>query len=180
MGVTNPNETNIGDLPIPTSTYHLTFPSPMNQRGFWLYFWKIQYQDRELLYVGRTGDNSSANAASPINRIGQHLDTNEKSNPLRTHLQKLDIQPEDCTDFELIAFGPIFEEDKAWSKHLPLRDIMAALEMKLAESLAVDHTVMNEVKSKMKLDTMLWEQVRKAFANHFSDLRTTADNQPHG
>ena len=55
------------------SIHELTFPGPMTKRGFWLYVWRIQSPEGELLYVGRTGDSSSAHAASPIERMGQHL-----------------------------------------------------------------------------------------------------------
>ena len=47
---------------------------------------------------------------------------------------------------------------------------MAALEKKLADSLRVNHTVLNKVNSNMKLDNQRWEQVREAFAKDFSDL----------
>ena len=150
--------------------HRLTFSGPMNQRGFWLYVWKIQSPNGELLYVGRTGDNSSANAASPIKRMGQYLDSKDLGNNLRQHLRKKDIEPEDCDQFELVAYGPIFPEEEKWEKHVPPRDIMAALEKKLADSLRVNHTVLNKVNSNMKLDNQRWEQVREAFAKDFSDL----------
>ena len=56
---------------MPASTYTLTFPGAMNARGFWLYVWRIESPKGELLYVGCTGDSASANAASPIKRLGQ-------------------------------------------------------------------------------------------------------------
>ena len=162
------------------SIHQLTFPGPMTQRGFWLYVWRIQYPQGELLYVGRTGDNASPNAASPIKRMGQHLDAKNLGNALRRHLRHQDIEPEDCDHFELIAYGPMFPEETTWTEHIPPRDIMAALEKKLADSLEANHTVMNKVYAKKKLDAKRWEQVREAFAEHFQDLRTTADNQSSG
>lgn len=45
---------------------------------------------------GRTGDNSSPNAQSPFNRMGQHLGFAKNSSALRTHLGKHGYEPEDC------------------------------------------------------------------------------------
>ncbi len=56
------------------NSYAMTFDGSLLERGFWLYVWDIRQNDDRYLYVGRTGDSSSANAASPFNRIGQHLD----------------------------------------------------------------------------------------------------------
>ena len=152
----------------------------MNQRGFWLYVWKIQTPKGELLYVGRTGDNASPNAASPIGRMGHHLDAKNLGNTLRHHLQHNETNPEECGQFELIAYGPIFPEEDTWEKHVPLRDIMAALEKKLSDSLHVNHTVLNKVDSKKRLDAHRWEQFREAIAAHFRDLQTATDKQPPG
>ena len=46
------------------STHTLTLPGAMIERGFWLYVWRIKSPVGKLLYVGRTGDNSSPNAAA--------------------------------------------------------------------------------------------------------------------
>ena len=43
---------------MPPSINKLTFDGPMNERGFWLYVWKIHHPEKgDLLYVGRTGDS---------------------------------------------------------------------------------------------------------------------------
>ena len=59
---------------------------------------------------------ASAKAASPIKRMGQHLDAKNLGNALLRHPQKKDINPEDCDHFKLIAHGPILpEEDTGWT-----------------------------------------------------------------
>ncbi len=56
---------------MPASTYSLTMPGAMLERGFWLYVWRIASPIGELLYVGRTGDSASPNASPPFMRMGQ-------------------------------------------------------------------------------------------------------------
>ena len=96
---------------MPPSINKLTFDGPMNERGFWLYVWKIHHPEKgDLLYVGRTGDSSSPNAASPIKRMGQHLDPKSKGNMLHRKLKKRCIEPVSCPNFELVSYGPLFAE----------------------------------------------------------------------
>jgi len=113
----------------------MEFSGKLLKRGFWLYIWDIKGDERHL-YVGRTGDSSSPNASSPFRRIGQHLDTslNAKGNALGRRLKEAGIDPESCT-FEMIAIGPIFDEQSSLKKHYPLRDKTAALERALADEL---------------------------------------------
>jgi len=92
-------------------TFKLKLPGQMLHRGFWLYVWRVVAPDeRELLYVGRTGDNSSPNASPAYIRMGQHLGSVKTQNALRRHLTKRGISPEECAEFDLVAHGPIFPE----------------------------------------------------------------------
>ena len=153
------------------ATYVLTFPGAINQRGFWLYVWRIKTPKGEWLYVGRTGDSSSANASSPIKRMGQHLDPKSKGNALYRHLQGRGVEPESCTEFKMIACGPWFPEEKDFCLHKKPRDTVAALEKRLADTLrSVGYDVLNTVDSTKELDNNLWHEVRKAFAAHFDKL----------
>lgn len=110
------------------NSYEMTFVGSLLERGFWLYVWDIRQKENRYLYVGRTGDSSSANAASPFNRIGQHLDfrTNAKGNALGRQLRNIDVQPSQCT-FEMLAIGPIFPEQATFELHKPIRDTVGAL-----------------------------------------------------
>ena len=156
---------------MPAPTHTLTLPGAMIQRGFWLYVWRIASPDGELLYVGRTGDSSSSNAAAPFARMGQHLGSNERQNMVRRHLERRGVAPEACTSFELIAHGPIFDEAQDWATHKERRDVVAALEKALADGLKVSgYEVLNEVKDRHDLDSHLWSVVREAFAPHFPNL----------
>jgi hypothetical protein len=169
-------------------THKLTLPPSMLQRGFWLYAWRVVAPDgQELVYVGRTGDNSSPNASPAYIRMGQHLGSAVTQNALRRHLVKRGIPPEACLSFDLIAHGPIYpevekpenfsHEDKQlrkqlMEKHIPLRDIVGAMEKQLAVDLkAAGYTLLNTVKWRHKIDRDLWSPVRAEFAEHFPRLK---------
>ena len=114
----------------------MEFTGKLLKRGFWLYIWDIKEDASRHLYVGRTGDSSSPNASSPFRRIGQHLDVslNAKGNALGKQLKKAGLDAERCT-FEMIAIGPLFDEQQTMGQHIPLRDKTAALERAVADEL---------------------------------------------
>ncbi len=156
---------------MPAKTHTMTFDGPLTQRGFWLYVWTITSEKGEaFLYVGRTGDESSVNASSPFARIGQHLGI-KKGNSIREHLNIKRVKPETCTEFKMIAYGPLFPEINEWSKHKIKRDKVAPLEKALACALkSAGYDVMNTVHCKRELDLGLWERVSEAFTEHFPNL----------
>ena len=114
----------------------MSFPGEVLRRGFWLYIWKIQFENTPHFYVGRTGDSSSANASSPFNRIGRHLDfrENAKGNSLAKRLLESSIDPY-RSSFKMLALGPFFDEVKEFEEHKTLRDYMATLEFEIARTL---------------------------------------------
>ncbi len=166
------------------STWKMTLPGPMLQRGFWLYVWQVETPKGEMLYVGRTGDNSSPHATAPYTRMGQHLGFQKTQNALRKQLNKRDIDPEECSAFHLVSHGPIYPEIKKpegadrkvlMEKHIPLRNLVGAMEKALAEELAAaGYDVMNEVKWSHPHDEAVWTAVREAFTEHFPKLRNAA------
>lgn len=170
--------------PMEPATHTLTLPGAMLRRGFWLYVWRVVTRSgQELLYVGRTGDNSSPHATAPYIRMGQHLGYSDVQNALRKHLRRRELEPEDCASFEFIAHGPIHPEidrrtgERAdWmATHMPIRDQVGAMEKALAEELsAAGYDVLNTVKWKPPLDPEAWAPVRAAFTEHFSRLGSTA------
>ncbi len=126
--------------------YAMSFDGALLARGFWLYVWRITNDDRNVLYVGRTGDSSSPNASSPFKRIGQHLDAgpNAKGNALARQLNRAGLTPEACT-FEMVAVGPLFPEQEDMEQHRAVRDSAAALERALADHLrAAGHRVLGD------------------------------------
>jgi hypothetical protein len=170
-------------------TYKLMLPAEMLQRGFWLYAWRVLGPaGEELVYVGRTGDNSSPNASPAYIRMGQHLGSAETQNALRKHLRNRNIAPEKCQSFEIVTHGPIYpevdkpenfsHEDKLlrlalMEKHRPLRDIVGAMEKQLALDLkAAGYEVMNTVKWSHDVEPELWKPIRAAFAQHFPRLKS--------
>ena len=118
------------------NSYQMSFNGQVLERGFWLYIWKIEFGKKLYLYVGRTGDSSSANASSPFNRIGQHLDfrKNAKGNSLAKRLLEANINPKIC-EFTMLALGPLFKEQPTFEEHKPFRDRMAILESEIAKFL---------------------------------------------
>jgi hypothetical protein len=163
----------------------------MLRRGFWLYVWRVTTANkRELLYVGRTGDNSSPNASPPYIRMGQHLGSMKSQNALRSHLIKRGIEPEECGAFDFVAHGPIYPEilkpdDSDCSiemqrltlmkLHKPLRNIVGAMEKRLAAELsAAGYTVMNTVKWPYDIERIDWLPIRQAFAEDFPQLKAIA------
>src|SRR5438552_4029269 len=117
--------------------HNVYLPGPMLERGFWLYVWKANTPVGPLLYVGRTGDNSSPFATPPYQRMGQHLGHQPTQNALRKHLKLREIEAEHCQSFQLTCFGPLFEQQLDMDAHKGPRDIVAALEKKLADSLTL-------------------------------------------
>lgn len=153
--------------------HELRFEGGILQRGFWLYVWEVRpSQGEALYYVGRTGDSSSTKAQSPFNRMGQHLGFAQNSSMLRGHLVARGIQPERCM-FRLVALGPLEAESVAEGRfeHDARRDVLAAMEKALAETLAAAGClVMNTVTSRKDLDATRFAEVRAAFARAFPAL----------
>lgn len=116
--------------------YSIKFDGRVLQRGFWLYVIDIRAPQGRRLYVGRTGDSSSAKAGSPFSRICQHLDDrpNAKGNALARNLRGAGVEPSTCT-MEMTAIGPVFPEERDFALHKPVRDQVAALEHGLAAAL---------------------------------------------
>src|SRR5437667_46456 len=151
------------------ATYSMRFDGTVLNRGFWLYVWRVTCRGSDYLYVGRTGDSSSANASSPFLRIGQHLDfrASAKGNSLSKHLATLDIKPAECT-FEMLAIGPLFPEEKTMDLHRPVRDRVAALEKKLALFLReCGYKVMGTHGASAAVEPELWGRVIAAVSKHF-------------
>ena len=147
------------------NSYTIAFDGELLTRGFWLYAWEILFNGEKYIYLGRTGNSSSANAASPFNRVSQHLDFQEtaKGNTLARRLREVDIDP-NASNFRMIALEPIFQEQKSVDTHNRYRDQMATLEYEISSYLkwqgfevigkyqkgsAIDQTLLNELKSKV-------------------------------
>lgn len=165
------------------SLHRPSLPGPMLQRGFWLYVWRIETPIGQLLYVGRTGDNSSPHATAPYTRMGQHLGFQKTQNALRKHLTHCGILPEECVTFDLIAHGPIYaqvdhdgsDRDTLMERHKPLRDQVGTLEKLLCDGRkAGRYTVMNTVNCKWVLTedgARKWQEAKEAFRQDFPELR---------
>ncbi|MCR6659656.1 MAG: hypothetical protein NVV72_10040 [Asticcacaulis sp.] len=163
------------------TTYSVSFPGSILERGFWLYVWRVQTANgEELLYVGRTGDNSSPHATAPYTRMGQHLNFMENQNALRRQLANRGIVAEHCLNFELISHGPIYPEIERnegdipavlMARHTPVRNLVGAMEKALADGLRdAGYDVMNTVSWKHGYDPDVWAMVRSAFTAHFPKL----------
>ena len=153
------------------SLCELSFSGDLLRRGFWLYVWEVTPpRGRRLYYVGRTGDNSSINAQSPFNRMGQHLGFAKNSSMLRRHLGKYHVDPSRCR-FRLVAYGPVLRETQDRALHFTRRDKMAGLEKALADAMrASGYEVMNDVKTHQTADKALLAKVVTQFRARFPRL----------
>jgi hypothetical protein len=154
-------------------THVIEFDGGVLRKGFWLYVWVVTAPDGEqLLYVGRTGDNSSPNAREAYRRMGQHLGYEKTVNMLRKRLQARGIDVESC-HYRFVAHGPIFAEvaSRTMDDHVKPRNEVGALEKALANALAAAGCeVMNEGKWPAPLDEELFAQIRAAFAAELPEL----------
>ncbi|KAF0170322.1 MAG: hypothetical protein FD162_3588 [Rhodobacteraceae bacterium] len=154
--------------------HRVSLPGSMLQRGFWLYVWRIHVAGEVLLYVGRTGDESSAHASAPYDRFGQHLGRNKNANALKRNLQARGLRLEQIDAYDFVFHGPIFDEVDDLMAHKPLRDIVAALEKELAGALGqAGYTVLNAVNCRRPLDPDHWATVKASFAVEFPGLDQT-------
>jgi len=152
-------------------TYKLTMPGAMLERGFWLYVWRVETPRGDMHYVGRTGDSSSPNATPPYQRMGQHLGHAKTQNALRRQLISAAVSPEECRCFELISHGALFPEQADMEAHRAPRDVVAALEKRLAEALdGAGYHVLNTVHCRKALDDGLWRDVKDAFVEYFPKI----------
>jgi hypothetical protein len=159
----------------------------MLQRGFWLYVWRVETPRGELLYVGRTGDNSSPHATAPYTRMGQHLGSVETQNALRKHLLRRGVDLHTCT-FHLVSHGPLYPEvarsdgddrDTLMARHIPIRNVVGAFEKVLAEELKeAGYDVLNTVKWPHACDQEIWRTVKAAFATEFPRLASAVRQLP--
>jgi len=156
------------------SLQRLAFSGAMLQRGFWLYVWEIETaKGDKWLYVGRTGDSSSLNAQSPFNRLSQHLGSNKHANALRRHLAKVGVVPEQCSQFQMFAYGPLHPEAETREGHWSSRDKCASLENAVRDALHLaGYKVLNEVHCRQRTNADDWDEVFKVFAGHFPELIT--------
>jgi hypothetical protein len=153
--------------------YSMSFHDEILQRGFWLYVWDIRTGTERHLYVGRTGDSSSPNAASPFQRIGQHLDFrgNAKGNSLARQLKAVAVHPSRCS-FEMLAVGPLFHEQETFRAHKPFRDRVGALEEALAQRLRDrGYNVIGTHSSSQAPEAGLWQEVCRIVDSKFPDVR---------
>ena len=162
-----------------TSLQKFSLPGAMLERGFWLYVWWVESPVGELLYVGRTGDNSSPHATAPYTRMGQHLGFAKNQNALRKHLSHRDVEPESCEVFDLVAHGPIYSEivkdgsDRSvlMERHKPFRNQVGAMEKLLCDDLkTAGYSVMNTVNCRFHLDEGgegKWKIAKAAFREEF-------------
>lgn len=150
------------------------FLGAMLERGFWRYVWEIVAADGKIvLHLGRTGDSSSPNAQSPLNRLSQHLGSNKHANALRRQLEAAGIEPDTCRSIDLGVCGPILPEAQTMAEHEPRRNQVAGMKKALRDALhRAGYTALNKVQCLQLLDGRLWQDVQDAFASRFPKLNS--------
>lgn len=96
-------------MTVTAATYTLSLPGKMLGWDMWLYMWRVETPQGEMLYVGSTGDSSSPHVTAPYTRMGQHLVFSKTASSLRRLLTESSITPEECARYELISHGPIIQ-----------------------------------------------------------------------
>jgi hypothetical protein len=150
----------------------MSFDGSLLKRGFWIYIWKITARSKTFLYVGRTGDSSSVHAASPFTRIGQHLDSRQsaKGNAMARQLKRAGIDPTTAS-FDMIAFGPLFDEQKTIERHRLIRDDVGAIEKSIAYYLRQrGYSVLGTHQSNQPVDSQIFEQLIEQINGAFPKL----------
>lgn len=146
--------------------HSLAFTGALIERGFWLYVWHVSSAGKAIVYVGRTGDSSSQFAASPFNRLGQHLDVRESAsaNMLLRHMRHRGMDPV-AAKFQMVAVGPIYPEQPTMEDHRLHRNIVAAMEAALGRHMLDDrhYDVVGNTNSKHPLDSKLFAHVLRQF-----------------
>ena len=161
-------------------SHSMKFEGALLKRGFWLYVWEIKGDTSHHVYVGRTGDSSSPHAQSPFKRIGQHLEISPtaKGNALGRQLRKAGVSHEGCT-FEMLAIGPIFQEQASFEEHVPMRDQMAALERATADYLKeLGYIVLGAHPRLGTPDPGLLLEVRSVIGKRFPAIRPSEAVRP--
>lgn len=149
--------------------YSMFFDGALLERGFWLYIWDIKKPPERYLYIGRTGDSSSPNAASPFARIGHHLDfrPNAKANSISRRLKEKNLVPSSAK-FAMLAIGPLFPEQESFKDHIVCRDQLAALENALAEHIRNNgYNVLGTHNSRKAVDKNTLKEVIEIVEKHF-------------
>lgn len=142
-------------------SYRFGFDGQLLKRGFWLYVWQVQCDGKTFVYVGRTGDSSSFNAASPFSRVSSHLNlrSNARANALVRNLRAAGIEPSECV-YQFYGIGPIFPEAVDPSEHILIRDKIAPVEAALADELRKrGHWVLGNHACRRPLDSALLQSV---------------------
>lgn len=153
--------------------HHLSLPSGLLQRGFWLYVWKVEIPGGEVVhYVGMTGDTSTYNPQSPFKRAADHLGFNDNSNPLRRYLRERGHELENCKALDLVAYGPIYEVPRESGAYGPVRGKVAALEKALCGALrgAKYEVIHADPGCRFEYEPAKWSEVRAVFGEHFPEL----------
>jgi hypothetical protein len=140
---------------------------------FWLYVWHVEHRGRAVVYVGRTGDNSSCNAASPMGRLGEHLNVRRSAsaNMLLRHLRDAQIDPIAST-FRLVAVGPILpEECEDFEEHKLRRNVISPMEAALwQEMVERGYDVVGQARSRFRLDAKRYREVLAKFEDQLAQL----------
>lgn len=150
----------------------LTFTGKLIERGFWLYVWHVTCAGKAIVYVGRTGDSSSRFAASPFNRLGQHLDVRESAsaNMLLRHMRSKGMEPTAAT-YRMVAVGPVFPEQDSLDLHRRHRNVVAPMEAALARHMrSLGYDVVGNTNSKHPLNQTLFNLVLRKFGPALGEL----------
>jgi hypothetical protein len=116
-------------------TSQMAFDGALLVRGYWIYTIMLYHKSGKVtFYVGRTGDEAfrKAAAASPFQRIGEHLNYRPSAKP---NTVKNCLKPNKFPEYRIRIFatGPLFPKQKDSDSHIRCRDKTKALEKSVAD-----------------------------------------------
>ena len=143
-------------------TLSLAFDGAILRRGYWIYVVQVRCGRRQFYYVGRTGDSSSANAASLFTRLSNHLNLSPKAKA-NALARKLRDRRLDASKARYRVWGLRMDwpEPKSFRSHIPGRNKAAAIEREVAEWLrAKGYSVVGQHDSRTTPDRNLLRRVK--------------------
>lgn len=158
----------------------MTFDGTLLDRGFWIYAIRLTgASGKNYLYIGRTGDNSSKNAASPFQRIVNHLNLrpSAKANSLAKLITKHRILTA-TTHFRMTAVGPLFPEQMDFESHKPIRNQMTAIEKAVADHFrSKGYDILGKHDDNPAKNPEMTRQVIAALEEDFEEKTKTTEGQ---
>ena len=146
--------------------------------------WRVTSNDGdEFLYIGRTGSTSYLDPKPLMARLGEHFD--DTAGPLLQGLRQKKVDPRTCTDFQVIAHGPLFPAIADASARAQILNwqgnVTGALEKGLCNALKRGgYRVLNTVNDSNRLCWRCWRDFTRRSSGTFPRSPAIQRNERSG